>query len=76
MLADVNPSTTNEAVQDIVASGGGALLSHTHVGNWNQVVQMVETAVQTFGSVNVPVNNATLQIPNRLAHIEPEEWEE
>jgi NAD(P)-dependent dehydrogenase (short-subunit alcohol dehydrogenase family) len=51
-----------EGVQDVAdeikASGGDALAFQAHVGRWDEVTELVTQTVETFGQVDVAVNNA------------------
>lgn len=48
----------NEVVRAIQAMGGEAIADGGSVADWNAAHQMVRTAVETFGRIDIVVNNA------------------
>jgi len=58
VLADVDLAAAEAAAAEIVAAGGQAVGVDTDVSDEAQVEQLVETCVQTFGAVDIVVNNA------------------
>lgn len=51
-------STADQVVEEIVAAGGRAVASHDGVHEWASAERIVATAVDTFGRVDIVVNNA------------------
>ena len=74
VLVDSNSDRTKKVAGDISAGGGEATFVQTDVGEWSQVKQMIEFATKKYGTVDILVNNAAIQIPRRFLEIEPEEW--
>ena len=58
VLADYNEEAGRQAVAEIIAQGGEAVFTRTDVGNPADVEAMVETAVKTYGRLDIAVNNA------------------
>jgi NAD(P)-dependent dehydrogenase (short-subunit alcohol dehydrogenase family) len=58
VIADINEEIGNRAVSDINASGGDAIFTRTDVGRPADVEAMVEAAIQSFGRLDIAVNNA------------------
>ena len=54
--ADASPAT--EVVRDIEAAGGSAAANFSSVISWKDANAMVEQAMDTFGSIDIVVNNA------------------
>ena len=58
VVTDVNVAAGEETVKNIRIAGGKALFVKTNVAHEDEVKAMVETAVDTFGRVDVLYNNA------------------
>lgn len=50
----------DEVAQKIVAEGGTAVAIAAHVGEPEQVQQLVDTTIMTFGGIDILVNNAAI----------------
>ena len=48
----------DEVVQIIKDRGGDAIASYGDVGDWNDAEQLVQEAIETFGALDIVVNNA------------------
>jgi len=62
--------------QEITSSGGKALAVTTDVTSRDQVKKLVDTAVQTFGRIDVMINNAGLMPHSPLERLKVDEWEQ
>src|SRR4051812_40298141 len=62
-------------VKELTGKGGQALAVATDVTHCDQVKKLVDTAVQTFGRVDVMLNNAGLMQQSPLERIKIEEWD-
>jgi NADP-dependent 3-hydroxy acid dehydrogenase YdfG len=62
-------------VQEITVCGGKALAVTTDVTNREQVKRLVDTAVQTFGQIDVLLNNAGLMPSSLLERLRVDDWE-
>ena len=60
VVNDVNPSGAEAVVQGIIAAGGSARTAIADVSDEPQVEAMFEATLETFGTVDVLVNNASL----------------
>jgi NAD(P)-dependent dehydrogenase (short-subunit alcohol dehydrogenase family) len=64
-----------EVVDAIRAMGGEAVASGADVADWAQAEELVATAVDTFGRLDVLVNNAGFLRDRMLANTSEEEWD-
>ena len=62
-------------VEEIRAMGGEAVANGADVADWNQAEAMVAQAVETFGRLDVLVNNAGFLRDRMLANTSEEEWD-
>ena len=62
-------------VEDIVAAGGEALAVQTDVTNRAEVANLVDTAVQVFGRIDVLINNAGIMPLSALESLKVDEWD-
>ena len=60
---------------ELTASGGKALVIATDVTHCDQVKRLVDAAVQTYGRIDVMINNAGLMPQSPLERLKIEEWD-
>ena len=73
VLADINEGALRAATDDLTAAGHQALGVTSDVSSEHQVAAMVDSAVATFGRLDVAFNNAGIQVPPSDAADEPAE---
>jgi len=70
-----DPSPAASVVEEIRTTGGEALANGDDIGEWNGAKRLVEQAIETFGRLDVLVNNAGILRDRMLANIREEEWD-
>jgi len=65
-----------QLVNRIVGSGGQAIYLATDITKLNDLVKLVQLACETFGGLDVIVNNAGISHLSRLDELQVEDWEE
>jgi NAD(P)-dependent dehydrogenase (short-subunit alcohol dehydrogenase family) len=68
-------SAAQGVVDEITAAGGEAVVSGANVATWNGAASLIQTAVDTFGGLDVLVNNAGIVRDRMLANTSEEEWD-
>ena len=68
-------SAAQGVVDEITAAGGEAVASGANVADWAQAAGLVQTAVDTFGGLDVLVNNAGIVRDRMFANTSEEEWD-
>ena len=71
--ADVGPA--QEVANVIKAAGGEAVANGADVSNWDQAKAMIDQAVQTFGKLDVLINNAGILRDRMLVNMTEAEWD-
>ena len=64
-----------DVVDEIVALGGEATANTDDIADWNGARQLVQTAIDTFGNLDVLVNNAGFVRDRMLFTTSEEEWD-
>jgi NAD(P)-dependent dehydrogenase (short-subunit alcohol dehydrogenase family) len=70
---DAGPA--QQVVDEIVAAGGEAVANGADVGSWDGAEQLVAQAIDTFGGLDVLVNNAGILRDRMLFSMSEEEWD-
>lgn len=71
--SDAGPA--QEVVDEIRAMGGEAIANDGSVTSWDDALSMVTQAVQTFGGLDIVVNNAGILRDAFLAGMTKEQWD-
>ncbi len=74
-LADRSKARADLVASGINERGGSAIAIHADVRDPDAVTGMVETAMQTFGPVDMLVNNAGLSVGEDPVAMTPDEWD-
>lgn len=75
VVADYNEATGQAVVEEIKAMGAEAIFVKVDVSNWEQVEAMVNTTVETFGTVDILVNNAGVTADAFLVKMTHDMWD-
>lgn len=70
---DAGPA--QDVVDEIVAAGGEAAANTENVADWSGAERMVQQAIDTFGKLDVVVNNAGILRDRMLANMSEAEWD-
>jgi NAD(P)-dependent dehydrogenase (short-subunit alcohol dehydrogenase family) len=71
--SDVGPA--QQVVDEIVAAGGTAAANGSDCSSWSGAEEMVNQAVETFGSLDILVNNAGILRDKMSFNMTEEEWD-
>jgi NAD(P)-dependent dehydrogenase (short-subunit alcohol dehydrogenase family) len=71
--ADASPA--QQVVDEIAGFGGEAIANGDNVSSWDGAKRMVDSAIETFGKLDVVVNNAGILRDRVLANMTEEEWD-
>jgi NAD(P)-dependent dehydrogenase (short-subunit alcohol dehydrogenase family) len=68
-------SAAQTVVDEITAAGGEAVANGSNIADWDQAAALVQTAVDTFGGLDVLVNNAGIVRDRMMANTSEEEFD-
>ncbi|MBT2269970.1 SDR family NAD(P)-dependent oxidoreductase [Rhodococcus qingshengii] len=69
-----DPSPAEDVVAEILAVGGRAVADTSDIADWEEARQLVDTALSTFGRLDIVVNNAGMARFNTIDAISRDDW--
>lgn len=75
VVADIVEGVGEETVAQIKEAGGEAIFVRADVSKASDVENMIQTAVDTYGQLNILYNNAGLTIPAMVTEATEEVWQ-
>src|SRR6195952_4248152 len=72
---DADASPAEQVVAEVVAAGGEAVANHDDVSDWEGSQRLVNTAIETFGTLDVLVNNAGILRDRMIVNMTEQEWD-
>ncbi|OIN78403.1 SDR family oxidoreductase [Mycobacterium malmoense] len=68
-------SAAQGVVDEITAAGGEAVANGSNIADWDQAAGLIQTAIETFGGLDVLVNNAGIVRDRMIANTSEEEFD-
>lgn len=68
-------SAAQGVVDEITAAGGEAVANGSNIADWDQAASLIQTAIETFGGLDVLVNNAGIVRDRMIANTSEEEFD-
>ncbi len=75
VVNDVAGDATAEVVAEIGERGGKAVANTSDIADWAGAAELIGTALETFGRLDVLVNNAGFVRDRMLANLDEDEWD-
>ncbi len=72
---DINPSSAEQVVEEIINLGGEAMAIVADVTNSEQVQNMVQSILNRFGHIDILVNNAGTGVNKLVIETEEQDWD-
>jgi len=72
--ADLTPA--QQVVEEIRAAGGEAVINGGDVSNWKSAQEMVQQALDTYGRLDVLINNAGILRDKMFANMTEADWDD
>lgn len=76
VIAELNPQNGAKVAKGIEEAGGVAIFIETDLGNEDSIRNAIEKTVETFGGIDVLVNNAGYGIGKTLEESTAQEWDQ
>ncbi len=71
--SDVSPA--QQVADEITGMGGQAVANSDDISSWEGAQRLINTAVESFGDINILVNNAGILRDRMLTNMTEEEWD-
>jgi len=71
--ADLTPA--QEVVNEIIEAGGEAMVNGSDVSNWEQSREMVHSAINAFGGLDILINNAGILRDRMMVNMTEDDWD-
>jgi NAD(P)-dependent dehydrogenase (short-subunit alcohol dehydrogenase family) len=75
VVNDIGGGPARDVVDEITAAGGEAVVNGDDIANWDGATSLIQTAVDTFGGLDVLVNNAGFIRGSDLADASEADWD-
>jgi NAD(P)-dependent dehydrogenase (short-subunit alcohol dehydrogenase family) len=75
VVNDIGTGPANEVVDEITSAGGEAVVNRDDIADWDGASSLIQTAVNTFGGLDVLVNNAGFIRGSDLADTSEADWD-
>jgi NAD(P)-dependent dehydrogenase (short-subunit alcohol dehydrogenase family) len=76
VVADIDEYKGEKTVKTIKENDGNAIFVHTDVRNPKQIEQLMQSAVQAFGTIDILINNAGVSRWKPVYELSVEEWDD
>ena len=73
--SDVGEHPAEQVVAEIKAAGGGAVVNGNDISSWEGARELVKQAIDTYGGLDVLVNNAGFLRDKMLVGMSEEDWD-
>lgn len=75
LVNDINEAAAQKVVDEITAAGGKAVVNTSDITNYEQGGQAVKQAIDTYGDLNIVLNNAGVNRDRMFASMTEQEWD-
>lgn len=75
VVNDINEAAAQKVVDEITQAGGKAIVNTSDITNYTDSENAVKQAVDTFGHLDIVVNNAGINRDRMFASMTEEEWD-
>ena len=75
VVNDINEPAATKVVEEIVAAGGKAVVNTSDITNYDDSLNAVKQALDSFGDLHAVVNNAGINRDRMFASMTEEDWD-
>lgn len=75
VVNDINEDAAQKVVDEITAAGGKAIVNTSDITNYDDSLNAVKQAIDTYGHLNIVLNNAGVNRDRMFASMTEQEWD-
>ncbi|WP_372749127.1 SDR family oxidoreductase [Litorivivens sp.] len=75
VVNDINEAAAQKVVDEITAAGGKAIVNTSDITNYDDSLNAVKQAIETYGDLNIVLNNAGVNRDRMFASMTEQEWD-
>ncbi|MBB5186898.1 MULTISPECIES: SDR family oxidoreductase [Zhongshania] len=75
IVNDINEAAAQKVVEEIVAAGGKAVVNTSDITNYDDSLNAVKQAIDTYGDLHIVLNNAGVNRDRMFASMTEAEWD-
>ena len=75
VVNDINEAAAQKVVDEITAAGGKAVVNTSDITNYDDSLNAVKQAIDTFGDLHIVLNNAGVNRDRMFASMTEAEWD-
>ena len=75
VVNDINEEAAQKVVDEITAAGGKAIVNTSDITNYDDSLNAVKQAIDTYGDLNIVLNNAGVNRDRMFASMTEQEWD-
>ena len=75
VVNDINKEAAVAVVEDITAAGGQAVANTSDITNYDDILNAIKQAIDSFGDLHAVINNAGVNRDRMFASMTEEEWD-
>lgn len=75
VVNDINEAAAQQVVNDIIAAGGKAVVNTSDITNYDDSLNAVKQAIDTYGDLHIVLNNAGVNRDRMFASMTEAEWD-
>jgi len=75
VVNDINEQAAQAVVDEITAAGGKAVVNTSDITNYDNSLNAVKTAIDTFGDLHIVLNNAGVNRDRMFASLTEQDWD-
>ena len=75
IVNDINQEAAQKVVDDIKAAGGDAVVNTSDITNYDDSLNAVKQAIDTYGDLHVVLNNAGINRDRMFASMTESDWD-
>ena len=75
IVNDINEEAAQKVVDEITAAGGKATVNTSDITNYDDSLNAVKQAIESYGDLNIVLNNAGVNRDRMFASMTEQEWD-